>query len=91
VTALIAARRGHSDVGVGAVLGSNIFNTLFIVGIAGLIQPISGDVNGLEIAVVLGIIGTLLVVPNRSNTVGRARGVVLLALYGVFVVAVLSA
>ena len=64
---------------------------LALLFLAGCPQPISGDVNGLEIAVVLGIIGTLLVVPNRSNAVGRARGVVLLALYGVFVVAVLSA
>ena len=72
------------------MLGSNIFNTLFIVGIAGLIQPISGDINGLEIAVVLGILGTLLVVPNRMNVVGRARGVALLLLYGTFVVSVLS-
>jgi cation:H+ antiporter len=91
VTALIAARRGHSDVGVGAVLGSNIFNTLFIVGVAGLIEPITGDIEGLEVAVLLGILGTLLVVPNRANVVGRARGVVLLGLYGVFVVALLSA
>lgn len=90
VTALIAARRGHSDVGVGAVLGSNIFNTLFIVGIAGLIRPISGNIDGLETAVVLGILGTLLVVPNRASVVGRMRGVILLALYGAFVASVLS-
>jgi cation:H+ antiporter len=91
VTAVIAARRGHSEVGVGAVLGSNIFNTLFIVGIAGLIRPIAGDIEGLEVAVVLGILGTVLVVPNRANMVGRLRGVVLLATYAAFVVAVLSA
>ena len=91
VTAVIAARRGHSDVGVGAVLGSNIFNTLFIVGVAGLIRPITGDVEGLDFAVALGILGTLLVIPNRENIVGRVRGVVLLALYAGFVVAVLSA
>lgn len=90
VTALIAARRGHSDVGVGAVLGSNIFNTLFIVGIAGLIQPITGDVNGLEIAVVLGILGTVLVIPNGASLVGRLRGVALLGTYALFVVAVLA-
>ena len=90
VTALIAARRGHSDVGVGAVLGSNIFNTLFIVGIAGLIQPITGDVDGLEIAVVLGILGTVLVIPNSSSLVGRLRGVALLGTYALFVVAVLA-
>jgi cation:H+ antiporter len=91
VTAVIAARRGHSDVGVGAVLGSNIFNTLFIVGIAGLIQPINGDVNGLEIAVVLGILGTVLVIPNGASVVGRLRGVALLATYALFVVAILAA
>lgn len=91
VTAVIAARRGHSEVGVGAVLGSNIFNTLFIVGIAGLIRPIAGDIEGLEVAVVLGILGTFLVVPNRANMVVRLRGVVLLATYAAFVVAVLSA
>lgn len=90
VTALIAARRGHSDVGVGAVLGSNIFNSLFIVGIAGLIRPISGNIDGLETAVVLGILGTLLVVPNKASVVGRTRGVILLALYGAFVASVLS-
>ena len=90
VTALIAARRGHSDVGVGAVLGSNIFNTLFIVGIAGLIQPITGDVDGLEVAVVLGILGTVLVIPNSSSLVGRLRGVALLGTYALFVVAVLA-
>lgn len=91
VTAVVATRRGHSEVGVGAVLGSNIFNTLFIVGIAGLIQPITGDIEGLEMAVVLGIVGTLLVVPNRSNVVGRVRGLALLVTYAAFVAAVLSA
>lgn len=90
VTAIIATRRGHSEVGVGAILGSNIFNTLFIVGIAGLIQPITGDIDGLEAAVVLGILGTLLVIPNRANVVGRTRGIALLSLYAAFVVAVLT-
>ncbi|MFZ9698170.1 MAG: calcium/sodium antiporter [Ilumatobacteraceae bacterium] len=89
VTAIIATRRGHSEVGVGAVLGSNIFNTLFIIGIAGLIHPITGDIEALEIAVILGIVGTVLVVPNRLNLVGRMRGVALLGLYATFVVSVL--
>ncbi|MEY2968584.1 MAG: hypothetical protein RIQ64_1211 [Actinomycetota bacterium] len=89
VTAIIATRRGHSEVGVGAVLGSNIFNTLFIIGIAGLIHPITGEIEALEIAVILGIVGTVLVVPNRLNLVGRMRGVALLGLYATFVVSVL--
>lgn len=91
VTALVAARRGHADVGVGAVLGSNVFNTLFVVGIAGLIQPITGDVEGLSLAVVLGILGTLLVLPGRDGRVARLRGLLLVGVYGAYVVGVLLA
>lgn len=91
VTAIVSARRGHSEVGVGAVLGSNIFNILFVVGIAGLIQPITGDIDGLSAAVVLGILGTLIVLPNRSGLVTRFRGVLLLGIYAVYVVAILRA
>ncbi|MEQ8709043.1 MAG: hypothetical protein RIC36_08640 [Rhodospirillales bacterium] len=37
---LTAARRGHPDMALGNVLGSNLFNTLAVVGIAGAISPI---------------------------------------------------
>ncbi len=90
VTAMVAARRGHAEVGVGAVLGSNVFNTLFVVGIAGLIHPIAGEVQGLSLAVVLGIVGTLLVVPGRDGRLGRLRGVLLVAVYVAYVAGVLS-
>lgn len=91
VTALVAARRGHPEIGVGAVLGSNVFNTLFVVGIAGLIQPISGDVKGLSVAVVLGILGTLVLLPGRTGRTSRLRGGLLLGIYGAYVVGVLVA
>lgn len=90
VTAMVAARRGHAEVGVGAVLGSNVFNTLFVVGIAGFIHPMSGEIEGLSLAVTLGIIGTLLILPGRNGHLGRLRGVFLVATYGVYVVGVLA-
>lgn len=90
VTAMVAARRGHAEVGVGAVMGSNVFNTLFVVGIAGLIHPITGEVEGLSLAVALGIIGTLLVVPGRDGRLGRLRGALLVAVYVAYVAGVLS-
>jgi len=91
VTALVAARRGHPEVGVGAVLGSNVFNTLFVVGIAGLIEPISGNVDGLSVAVVLGILGTLVLLPGRTGTTSRIRGGLLVAIYGAYVAGILLA
>ena len=38
-TAIVAKLRGHDEVGLGAILGSNIFNGLFIVGVAATIHP----------------------------------------------------
>ncbi|MHC1750004.1 MAG: calcium/sodium antiporter [Cellulosilyticaceae bacterium] len=45
VTSIVAARKGQSDIALGNVIGSNIFNVFFILGISALIHPIS--VNGL--------------------------------------------
>lgn len=40
VTTVMAAFKGHSDLAVGNVLGSNIFNVLCVVGVSGLIGPL---------------------------------------------------
>jgi len=39
VTSVVAALKGHSDLSIGNIVGSNIFNALFAVGTAGLIRP----------------------------------------------------
>lgn len=45
VTSIVAARKGQSDIALGNVIGSNIFNIFFILGISALIHPIA--VNGI--------------------------------------------
>lgn len=89
VTTVIAARKGHVGVGIGAILGSNIFNTLFIVGIAGVISPIEVDRPATATAVVASLIAASLVVPGSRHKLGRVRGSLLLATYGSFLVALL--
>lgn len=89
VTTVIAARRGHVGVGVGTILGSNIFNSLFIVGIAGAISPITVDRPATAVAVAASLIATALVVPGRRNTLGRVRGALLSATYVTFLVGLL--
>ncbi len=42
-TSLVAATRGHADIAIGNVIGSNLFNILFVLGAAGVIRPIDGD------------------------------------------------
>lgn len=88
-TVMAAIRRGHVEVGVGAVLGSNVFNTLFIVGTAGLIAPIPVVWRELSVALAFGIAATVAVVPELAGRLPRSRGIVLLVLYVAYVVTVL--
>ena len=43
VTSIVAARKGDSGIAMGNVVGSNIFNILFILGMAGVIKPMTAD------------------------------------------------
>lgn len=45
VTSLVAALKGSSDISVGNIIGSNIFNMTFIIGIASLIKPITYNIS----------------------------------------------
>jgi cation:H+ antiporter len=82
-TSLVAAVRGHSDVAVGNVVGSNIFNVLSILGITAIITPIPvvEQIARFDVWVMLG--ATVLLVPFlvRSGRIGRRAGMVSLALY----------
>ena len=88
-TALISKLRGHDEVGLGTVLGSNIFNGLFIVAVAALIHPIVFDASSVRVALAFGVVAVVLTLPGRSGYIGRGRGVLLLALYVAYVVAVI--
>lgn len=81
VTALLAARRGHPEVGIGTVLGSNVFNTLFIVGVAAAITPIGVLWSETSVSIGFGVIATALALPNRSGRLTRWRGVALLVTF----------
>jgi cation:H+ antiporter len=45
-TSAVAARKGESDIAVGNVVGSNIFNIFFILAVTVIIQPIEFDLSG---------------------------------------------
>lgn len=89
VTTVIALRRGEVGVGIGTVLGSNIFNSLFIVGIAGSIQPIDVDRPLTGVALGMSVLAAALLVPGRTGRLGRLRGVLLLVTYTMFVSVIL--
>jgi len=86
VTSLMAVRRGQTDMALGNVVGSNIFNLLFILGTASVIATVPLPVGGtLILLAVLGF--TLLLFPLSISfdwTITRPEGLLLLVLYLAF-------
>lgn len=91
-TSLVAAVRGHSDLAVGNIVGSNVFNILFVLGGSAVVRPISESLaaNRVSLAVMIGFaaIGTLMM--RWERVISRAEGAVLVAVYATFL-AVLGA
>jgi cation:H+ antiporter len=84
-TTIISRWRGHEEVGLGTVLGSNVFNGLFIVGVAASIHPISVGDLGPQLGLAFGVATVLMTIPSASGLLKRSRGVLLLLVYAVFV------
>ncbi|HEX9184073.1 MAG TPA: calcium/sodium antiporter [Burkholderiales bacterium] len=83
-TALVARLRGHDELSLGTLLGSNIFNGLFIVAVAATIHPI--EVRWTEVAATLGfgLAALAFAFPWRGWAGDRRRGVLLLVLYAAY-------
>ncbi len=89
VTTLLARWCGHDDVGLGTLLGSNLFNGLAIVGNAAAIHPVHAPQKEVSLALVCGMASVLLMLPHR-NIIPRGRGFVLLAGYAAYVAMTLA-
>lgn len=88
--AVMSRLRGHDEVGLSALLGSNVVNALLIVPIALLIHP--SDAPWYETARTLGfgLIVVALAYPRLGGAgLGRGRGILLLAVYAAFVITML--
>lgn len=89
-TAVISKLRGHDEVGLGTLIGSNIFNGLFIISVAALIYPIVIDIRQVMATLLMGLIAVILTYPSRSGLIERRRGAFLLALYMTYLVTIIQ-
>jgi len=89
VTAIIASARGHADLALGNVTGSNIFNLLFVLGVTATLRPIAIPPGGRWDLLVMAVL-TVTVLPlsiNPDRSMGRGAGIVLLGTYAAYIVA----
>lgn len=85
-SSIIAAHKGEHDIALGNILGSNLFNTLAVVGIAGMIRPLTAgpEVFSRDIMVMVGLTVSLFVIGYGFRGPGRIvrfEGVLLLVFY----------
>ena len=83
-TTLVARVRGHSEIGLGTIVGSNIYNGGFVIALAAVIHPIDVDFREVGVAIGFGLVLVALLLHARG-LLGRRLGVTFLAIYVVYV------
>jgi cation:H+ antiporter len=88
-TSVMAAIQKESDISVGNIIGSNIFNLLSVLGISSLVKPIevSQAMINIDIFWMLSVSGLLifLMMPFKKAKLGRIDGIILLLVYLVYI------
>ena len=76
ITSIIAIRKGHADIGVGNIIGSNIYNILMIMGVG---AALGGVMVGADVYVdyaIMIIFSLSLLIALKTGIIGRAMGIV---------------
>lgn len=91
-TTVMAAMRRQADVALGNVIGSNMFNLLAIIGVAGLVGPIPVDPEILRFDLWVMLASSLLLAPFvfRGWHLGRLWGILFCGLYLIYVIVLLG-
>ena len=83
VTSIVAARKGEVDMALGNVVGSNIFNILFVLGIAATISPIAFTMqNTIDAAALIAMSILVLLFCASKKKLLRWHGAIMLLIYG---------
>ena len=83
VTSVTAALKGNCDIAVGNIVGSNLFNIMFVVGITAIITPVVyAPAFKIDSAVAIGAVVLLWLCVLRKQTLNRLHGIIMLLCYG---------
>ena len=86
-TSLTAARKGETELAIGGIIGSNIFNIFLVVGASGTIRALPGDLASQTLD--FGFLGAITLfgvfAMRKARTIGRIEGGLLLAAYTSFI------
>ena len=86
ISSLIAAKKGHGEMAIGNVFGSNIFNILMVIGTTSLVQPLSiGEEIYTDLIYTTALTCLLLLLIGMGNVISKRDGIILIVCYGAYV------
>jgi len=89
-TSVVAARKGNADIAIGNIVGSNIFNILFVVGLSALITPVPFAKEFIfDTAISIAAAVLLFLCCFRDRKLSRAGGIIMLISYAAYFVVIL--
>ena len=87
MTSIVAARKNEVDMALGNAIGSNIFNILFVLGIAGAISPMAFlTENIIDIIILLAFSLIVWLFAFTKKEIKRSEGLIMVLLYALYVV-----
>lgn len=91
VASIVAAMRKQSDISIGNLIGSNIFNIFAVIGITAMVKPteVSNQVLQFDMYWMLGISILLVGILWLGKRIGRIKGAILLLSYGAYITVIL--
>ncbi len=85
-TSLVASIKDEGDISIGNAIGSNIFNILFVLGLASLAHEIpTTDISYVDVSIMIGIAVILFPLARIGMSIGRIKGAFLLSIYIAYV------
>lgn len=90
VTSVVASKKGEVDIAIGNVVGSNIFNIFFILGLSSAISPITYGVESfidIIFMFICNIVVYLFILKNMR--IGNKKGIILLGMYALYMIYIL--
>lgn len=84
ITSVVAAKKGNSDLALGNIVGSNLFNVLMVLGLSMIIAPFSVSTESMIDALVVLGVSAVCYISAFGKKIGRAWGIVYLLIYAVY-------
>ena len=90
ITSLVACKKGQNDLAIGNIIGSNIFNIMFVLGLSGIVMPLAIDSNLLFDIIVLALSSlAFLLFATTGKKIVRLEGLSMVMMYAFYMVVII--